>query len=796
MDISTSTENTISSSDRDGQDTFETGEIKNLRQTAHDIAKIQNLGFLDDPLLKSPQFLVCGRPAIINAFLSEITHIPFPREEDDFPRHATEVVLKHDSKYVFRLAIKPGHSRTNGDECQVLNAFKHEFTIQSPQLCQSIKDARDLLKSMRHGRISDDILKIEVHAPHQPSLKIIDLPGCRDLRPGESFEAQEKVIRERFISKPTRHLNIILAIASTKESPDLQSVLKIAREFDPIGARTLGILTDMESVPEGSALEKTYTQIIKNEEVQLEEGWHALGGFEVTQEAPQQGDPGIRVFNRPLWTSVDKKLLGIYQLGSRLHTMKWRLSAKFALSKLHACSERLSIEIIERIRDQYRGLGRLGPPRPTLQQQREFLLKVSSSFSRILDQAATGLYTDAFFDSPDHTSDADKYDHRKLRACIYQLNTFFAQAMAFRGCSRHVKGVTYKGFLMIPQENPYVGRWVATEVDRSVFEREVQAQVAQNRGCPDPGAFHQLVVNRIFRDQSKPWEELARHHLLTVWKTIRFFVSELLRTLTDDDTHIRLMDHIFEDQLETARNRVLEKLEELTACYKRPHPLPIANNYLARIPSSRGVCWTSPYFDSDAYAAAMTEMVTFGNNIATLAIENCLVAPLADMFDTQKVHNLSDQQVQELVMETPSQHQQRANAHVEIEKLQSAQAVLNKLSKPSLDLPPAITALSLDNSVSFKPRDSNGERRNREFRFRRIPDAPGTEGPRSPSTATRHRTPFLSRAPSTAGFVWPTTPEPRQDGKRVFWQTITCFPEFSQYSQEELRLAHIECGER
>ena len=744
-------------------------EVRELRETAQKITQIQNIGILDGLLLRCPRFLVCGRPSMINQFLSAFTHVPLSTE--DIPsNYATKITLRQHPKSFCRIGIKPGSARIN-EESTILKSFKHECAVESNLLPELINRARDLLKSMSHDEISDDTLEIVVHRPNHPCLTLVDMPGCRDYPLEGVHEASQKLIK-----KGSKYFNIILAVASTKLESGIQRALKIARQLDPTGTGTLGIITDVEYLPEGSALEQTYIQLTKNEQVELEEGWHALCSIASTGNILDRRVIEDKVFNRTQWTAVDGSLLGAKGLLSRLHIMRWRLPVKAALSKLHACSEWLAVEIDKRVDQHHQDLGRLGPPRPSLQQQRGFLLRASSRFSRILDQAVTGLYEDAFFDYSLEASHARQHDPRRLRTCIHRLNKFFVEAMKIRGCSHHVKGITYEGVLVLPRSNPYIGEWKVVEMDRTMFEREVRSQVVQSHDSPSLGLVYQSLVSQLFRSQSKPWGDLARHHLLMAWQTVRFFVSDLLRCVTDEDTHSRLMNHILEDRLEVVKCHLLKKLEELTACYKRGHLLPVDNDFLARIHSTDGQCWSAPVFDSDSFATAMiikqmqayyevsplrdavikprltynkAEIVTFENNVVNLAIENCLLAPLVDLFDNQTINNLSNEEIQKLALETSTQSQQRACAQAAIENLRSAQSTLSHLSRPSLDKPPDITAFNPRSCILLRSTDSSGNRYNTSPMFGHTAEGPEyIFAPRIPGFS------LMNFAPSTVGFVW------------------------------------------
>lgn len=86
-----------------------------------------------------------------------------------------------------------------------------------------------------------------------------------------------------------------------------------------------------------------------------------------------------------------------------------------------------------------------------------------------------------------------------------------------------------------------------------------------------PGLPNPLLVGEVFRDYSRPWENLAREYIKDVWESTKAFVEEALQYLTDatvSDALLRyLLDPILDERLKTA----YLKLDELMAVHKE-HP--------------------------------------------------------------------------------------------------------------------------------------------------------------------------------------------------------------------------------
>lgn len=80
--------------------------------------------------------------------------------------------------------------------------------------------------------------------------------------------------------------------------------------------------------------------------------------------------------------------------------------------------------------------------------------------------------------------------------------------------------------------------------------------------------------------------------------------------------------------------------------------------------------------------------MTFVDNVAMLAIENCLLLPLQQIFTTQFVNGLSEERIQHLAAEQPGSAENRERLCEELGKLRQAKRELNTVSMDSLSPPP------------------------------------------------------------------------------------------------------------
>jgi hypothetical protein len=87
-----------------------------------------------------------------------------------------------------------------------------------------------------------------------------------------------------------------------------------------------------------------------------------------------------------------------------------------------------------------------------------------------------------------------------------------------------------------------------------------------------PGLPNPLLVGELFREYSRPWEELAKRHIKNVWEATNQFLELVLKHLTDEEASDKIFSFwiypIMEQKLEAAHR----KLDELIEVHK-DHPI-------------------------------------------------------------------------------------------------------------------------------------------------------------------------------------------------------------------------------
>ncbi|ANB11838.1 dynamin-like GTPase VPS1 [Sugiyamaella lignohabitans] len=107
-------------------------------------------------------------------------------------------------------------------------------------------------KTGKNAGISSQPINLRIYSPNVLTLTLVDLPGLTKVPVGDQPKDIERQIKEmvlKFITKPNA---IILSVTAANTDLANSDGLKLAREVDPEGARTIGVLTKVDLMDQGT----------------------------------------------------------------------------------------------------------------------------------------------------------------------------------------------------------------------------------------------------------------------------------------------------------------------------------------------------------------------------------------------------------------------------------------------------------------------------------------------------------------------------------------------------------------
>ena len=100
--------------------------------------------------------------------------------------------------------------------------------------------------------ISRQPINLKIYSPHVLSLTLVDLPGLTKVPIGDQptdIEKQTRNLISEYIAKPN---SLILAVSPANVDIVNSEALKLARYVDPLGKRTIGVLTKIDLMDHGT----------------------------------------------------------------------------------------------------------------------------------------------------------------------------------------------------------------------------------------------------------------------------------------------------------------------------------------------------------------------------------------------------------------------------------------------------------------------------------------------------------------------------------------------------------------
>ncbi len=234
---------------------------------------------------------------------------------------------------------------------------------------------------------SDDLLSIELCGPDKQNLSILDIPGIfRTPTEGVTTEDDMDLVRKIMYRHIRDERTIILAVIPSNTDIATQEILSIAKEVDPKGLRTLGVLTKPDLVDKGA--EENVMSLVEGKRNPLRLGYCIVrnrGQSELGLDSAERCKKERNFFSTEPWAKLDRDRVGTAALQSRLQDLLIDITRR-EFPKVQA-------QIMQQLSSCRRRLEDLGPDRQSTDQQRRYLLEMSREFQDITNFALDSYYS-------------------------------------------------------------------------------------------------------------------------------------------------------------------------------------------------------------------------------------------------------------------------------------------------------------------------------------------------------------------------------------------------------------------
>ncbi|KAI0458520.1 P-loop containing nucleoside triphosphate hydrolase protein [Xylaria acuta] len=632
-----------------------------------------------------------GKSALLSTLFSTITGMPFPvNKSPSFPL-IFKWALRRDKIASVSVEILPGSYRSE-EERQALSAF-HRCT-RHVDIGNTIKEAEEIIRLNTTGKLlCGDVLYIEIAGPTQPHLTLVDLPGLFPAGSDGQFE-DALCIEDTMLDYMKDQQTIILAVVSAEKDFALQ------RRF--------------------------YSELARNNHAHFRLGWHVLcnrpyvTGIERDQIEADFLAGGV-------WRRLSPSRCGVTTLRARVGNILY----DEVMDKLPGILKKTEVVM----KEYEQRLLRLGSPRDTIHQQRQFLFRVSTAFTGVLKAAVDGRYIGPFF----ACSDTGGYS-RRLRNVIQNILFDFAVKIRQGDQAQIIQDVE-----PLSSAEP---RWTS----RAQYMGQVEALMRKYRGCELPGTYNPLIVSELFSKQCRPWGGLISELRGTMMDSVETVVNKALHYVTDHDTAAGISRVIIGPYLQELGGALRSKLDELLEPHLLGHPITY-NNFLtesvrnaqadrSRVniemhlqtffgdlykEGNRGIMFdmealidslvTERELDLNAYPCNMVidtadayykiALEKIIDDVSVLAIERCLIQKLPDLLAADIICHLTDSEVQSTASESSALVAERALVTEKLTVLKEGLAELGKFKKRLASSKPLneTSSNSSTENASFKTSD-------------------------------------------------------------------------------------------
>ncbi len=413
---------------------------------------------------------------------------------------------------------------------------------------------------------SEDVLKVELCGSNREHLNIIDVPSIfRTPTPGITTKHDIDLVKRIVESYIRNAQTIILAVIPANVDIATQEILTMAEHVDPNGQRTLGVLTKPDPVDKGA--ESDVIDLVQGKRNQLLLGYCIVrnrGQRELAEQSSNRHWKEAEFFSTSPWAGLSKDQVGIFAFKARLRELLVDLTRKVFLV--------VKLELNKKFVISQQELSSLGASRETTEDQRRYLQKLASTFTKITESALDARYSryDLFNEHPD----------LRLATIVRHLSDQFAEHVRYQGHSIGFLDQQKDGpdFLGLDQTagrstNTYIApfpahdeAWAEADARRlfkkiyllpdssnypellQIFEDKSDLPIPQTHGILQwikeefkasrgfaLGASTSAVSSTIWKAQCWKWEGLALAYINRVILVVHHFICKLFRKLCLDD---------------------------------------------------------------------------------------------------------------------------------------------------------------------------------------------------------------------------------------------------------------------
>ncbi|CAD8128303.1 unnamed protein product [Paramecium sonneborni] len=349
--------------------------LENLRKVITLVDQLRDIGLND--YIKLPRIVVLGiQSAGKSSLLEHIVGIDFlPRGSGVVTRRPLELRLSNAPASVCATPTAEFVEEIKGKKFTNFEEVRQKINELTDKVCGQAKN------------IIDKPIILAVQGPNCPDLTLVDLPGITRI----PIAGQPANIEEITTNMAKRYCEdksaIILCVVAANADMTTSDALLLAKKLDPDGIRTIGVLTKIDIMDQGTNAFK----MLKGEEVPLKYGY--VGVKLRSQQEINDNIPIIQAVlreknffaNHPVYSTIPGEIFGTQVLTRKLTTILYR--------RIRSFLPELMREINNRVGKIQVRLDVLGPGLPVEDSDKmHYIWKLIHEFSVRFRNSITGSY--------------------------------------------------------------------------------------------------------------------------------------------------------------------------------------------------------------------------------------------------------------------------------------------------------------------------------------------------------------------------------------------------------------------
>ncbi|KAH7099991.1 P-loop containing nucleoside triphosphate hydrolase protein [Auriculariales sp. MPI-PUGE-AT-0066] len=410
---------------------------------------------------------------------------------------------------------------------------------------------------------SHNYISLQISGPDVPDLSFVDLPGIIASVKDGSDRGDIQLVRSLVTEHIQRPSCIILLTVSCETDFENQGAHELAKEFDPEGQRTIGVLTKPDRIDHGDA--PKWIPIFENTQQPLSHGWYMVKQRNtkeleegISREVARQQEIAYFAETAP-WTNLIqmKSRMGTRNLTNKLSEILTTLIQR----RLPKLQEEVNT-MLDATEDALRQL----PPKPSEDSISE-LLKIVNEFAKTIAQDIQGT------PSLDGLIQNIRDDYRVFRRAIRST------APDFRPFPRN-RDATDQSFLN-PEFVPSEER-IEKHTGKVVYVDEVMLRANKSVTRELPDNYSYIVTQEYILEFVKLWERPAKDMFINVERRVNAHLKRIIEEFFDghDAGGLNIaVSNAVTSFLNECKIRATERLRWLLAIENEPFTL--NEHYLA-----------------------------------------------------------------------------------------------------------------------------------------------------------------------------------------------------------------------